>query len=1178
MKKILLLPLGLLAAAVFAQSLKQPRPEARRVEVLFVGAPTKNHPAHDPVERYRILRKNLGATGIDFTYTEDLKDLNRDVLDRYDAVMMYGNWMQNEPMDSAQEKALVSYVEEGGAFLPIHCASACFGKSDAFIKLVGGRFKSHGAGVFKTTITAPDHPIMRGYEGFETWDETYVHDRHGDDRTILQRREDEPWTWVRQQGKGRVFYTAYGHDMRCWGQAGFHELLRRAVLWSVGEEVRSKWMALKLPELEQEEMLLPGYKERKAITKGQKPLSPEDSIKLAHVPAGFELSLFASEPDIVNPIYVAWDHRGRAYVVETVDYPNNLQAGNLGHDRIRLCEDTNGDGKADKFTLFAEKLSIPTAAIWVNGGLICTNGTQMLFLKDTNGDDKADVRQVLFEGFSMGDTHAGPSNLRLGPDDWIYATVGYSGFKGVVGGQNHDFRQGAFRFKADGSRMEFLQATTNNTWGLGFNSDFDFMGSTANANPSWYLSFPGSVYQKVGMDAPRTPRADDNPLFFPISTDIRQVDVHDGYTAAAGHAFITSQRFPESWRESTALVCEPTGKLVGCFHITREGAGYRARQLPNNLFDSADAWSSPVFAECGPDGAVWICDWYNLIIQHNPTPSVKSAGMDAKTGKGNAYETPIRDTRYGRIYRVYPQGSADDANPRLNPKDPDSLVNALSHHNQFWRQQAQALLVESRATAVVPKLKELVKADKAHASLHAFSALQGLGALDAETSAQAVKSAHRGLRRAAIADPSSDTLLVSTFSKDGALTASDDRELAEVFAALSRLAPSDEVGKLVLASAKNINLADKTLADGWQIAARAHAKGVILAAADAGVNAPAPSPNLLPNADFSKNQTTGWDLRTYGAAPDARPTMEVVPGKGRGGSAALMIRSNAGADVGAAAVVPVKPNTRYRIGGWVRTENLVNTGGRGAMMNVHASDAVTAAVTGTKDWTEVSADYESGNATSATIHCLFGGYGGSTGTAYWDDVYLMEVGSGGIDSLVMPVAGYFSSSADAAAKSALASQLSAKSGEFAKTLLTRINAAPETKTEIVRKHKPDPAVHARGLAVYGKTCIACHGPEGKGVPMAFPALDGSKRLIGEPTLPIRIVLHGLQGPLESGGQKFNNIMAPLGNLTDAEVADVLTYVRQSWSNDASPVKAAEVAPVRAKYSSRATPWTVDELK
>jgi uncharacterized protein len=1021
MNRSLCLCLAALATTpLFATTVHLPTPEARRVQVLFLGAPTANHPAHDPIERYRVIRKQLGKHGIDFTYTEDLNDLRSDLLQRFDALMVYGNWKQKGAMDPAREKALLGFVENGGGFLPIHCASACFGASEAYVKLVGGRFKSHGVGVFRTTIATPEHPVMRGFEGFETWDETYVHDLHGDDRTILQRREQEPWTWVREQGKGRVFYTAYGHDMRCWNQPGFHELLRRAILWSVGPEVRAKWSALGLPELESETMILPGYRERKAITQGQKPLPPAESIKLAGIPNGFEIALFASEPDIVNPIHLTWDHRGRAYVVETVDYPNNLHEGNIGNDRIRILEDTDGDGRADKFTLFADKLSIATSAILANGGLICTNGTHILFLRDTDGDDRADERRVLIDGFSMRDTHAGPSNLRHGADGWIYATIGYSGFEGEVGGDSHKFRQGLFRFKPDGSKLEFLQATTNNTWGLGFNSNFDTLGSTANANPSWFHTFPASLYQAAGLEAPRTPRADDNPKFFPISTDIRQVDVHDRYTAAAGHGFYTSTRFPAEWRERVAFVCEPTGKLVGCFEITPDGAGYKARQLPNNLYSSGDAWSGPVFAETGPDGAVWICDWYNLIIQHNPTPRMASAGMDAKTGKGAAYETPVRDTRHGRIYRIYPKGSPNDPKPALDPSKPETLISALGHDNQFWRMEAQRLLVESKATFLIPELEKLVRSGPGHSPLHAFGALAGLGPVRRETATAALLSPHRGLRRLAMKHPDSDVALVAAFSRNNALTTADDRECAELFAALSRLDPSEETGRMILAAGLARNSWDPTLEDAWQIAARRHAAGVLTTAGSA---------NIPP----------GFEMR------------------------------------------------------------------------------------------------------------------------------------------LLAVAEHFSKSADPATKARVATALGNHNSDLAKQILMRFQQKPAEDKPVERKHKPDPAVHARGIEVFNKTCIACHGPEGLGVAMAFPPLVGSQRLTGTPATPIRIVLHGLQGPLESSGQKFNNIMAPLGSLTDQEIADVLSYVRQSWSNDAPAVTAEAVKAVRAQNAGRTAMWTVEEL-
>ncbi len=1183
MKKILLLPLALLATATaFSQTAKPAA--ARHVELLFLGAPAANAPAHDPVERYRVLKKALGVDGIDITYTEDLADLRPEVLGQYDAVMLYGNWKQNEAMDSNQLKSLVSFIDSGHGFLPIHCASACFGGSDEFVKLVGGRFKSHETGVFTTNIVAKDHPIMRGYEGFETWDETYVHDRLTDDRTVLQVRDKEPWTWVREQGKGKVFYTAFGHDMRCWEQPAFHELLRRAILWSVGAEVRAKLTAMKLPKLETEEAILPGYKDHKTITMAQKPLTPAESMKLAQVPPGYELSLFASDPEIVNPIYVTWDYKGRAYVIETIDYPNNLQAGDLGHDMIHLCEDTNGDGKADKFTLFADKLSIPTSAIYINGGLICTNGADMIFLKDTDGDNKADVRKVLFTGFNMGDTHAGVSNLRIGLDNWVYATVGYSGFSGTVGGEQHKFSQALFRFKPDGSKMEVLQNTTNNTWGLGFTSDFDILGSTANGNPSWYLTFAKDLYDKASLSQPKTPAADNNPKFFPSSMDIRQVDQFDRYTAGAGHAFYTSTRFPEAYRDKIAFVTEGTGKLVGQFEIKAKGAGYSARQLPNNLYNSADAWSGPVHAETGPDGAVWICDWYNLIIQHNPTPNKNSAGYDAKTGRGNAYETPMRDKTMGRMYRVYPEGTKDDVNPKLDPKNLDSLLAALSHPNLFWRIQAQSLIVESGSPAAAAKLKELVKASAtgsaALAATHAVYALQGLNALDADTVKVALSSSNRALHRAGLKNAPATEELLDLVSKDGIITAGDERILAEIFAALAEVPSSEKIGKVLhdtLIAKKSAILGDPTLYDGWQIAARQHAVGVIISSvADQDQSTSEdPSNNLIPDPGFDGTDLGSWSLRTYGGNA-ANIDLKIVQG-GRNGGKALQISARTAVDAGAGIDIPVKPNTRYRLGGWIRAERIENRGGRGAMLNIHGGNA-TKGISGTQDWTEVNTEFNSGNQTSVLVHCLFGAYGGAEGTAYYDDLYLNELAVGDVSGAIDGVAKYFTAKADAASRQKLVSALSTRTDDFSKELIASLGAKPTEVKAVVKVNKPDALTHERGLAVFSRTCIACHGPEGKGVPGAFPPLDGSSWVTGDPTIPVRIILGGLQGPIEVSGQKFENIMPPHTDLKDDEIADVATYIRQSWSNDGAQITTDLVRKTREKYSSRGKPWTAAELK
>lgn len=1168
----ILLPV-LALGAVAAAPLIAPEPDARRLEVLFFGAPTANHPGHDPITRYRALKKGLGTAGINLTYAESPSEVLRpDTLDDYDAVLMYANWEQNGPMPPEQLDALVDYVEGGGGFIPVHCASACYGGSEEFIDLIGARFASHGAGVFQVRDVKPNHPILNGLEGYEAWDETYVHDRHGDDREILQMREDEPWTWTRTQGEGRVFYTAGGHDHRVWDLEAYQNLLRNGIYWAVGPEKYQQLQELDLPELEQEEVSLPGYREREEITRAQKPISPAESMKLAKVPSGMELALFASEPDIVNPIHIAWDHRGRAYVTETIDYPNNLQDDNLGHDRITICEDTDGDGRADEFTRFAENLSIPTSLTFVNGGVVCTNGTQMLFLKDTDGDDRADVREVLFEGFNMGDTHAGVSNLRYGFDGWIYATIGYSGFDGTVGGETHRFGTGVFRFHVgevglkpvepeNGTlerfcRLEFLQNTTNNTWGLGFTEEFDVIGSTANANPSWYVSFPEAVYDSVGLDQPRTPAADDNPIFNPMSTDIRQVDQFDRYTSAAGHAVYTAERFPESYRNRAAFVCGPTGKLVGHFDLNRDGAGWRAVQSPNNLYASADAWSAPVCAEVGPDGAVWLCDWYNIVVQHNPTPSEASAGLDAENGKGNAYRTPHRDKQHGRIYRVYPKGSENDTNPGLDPSKPETLVAGLDHPNLFWRLHAQRLIHEQGSPELAPELVRLVRSSE-HAAPHALQLLADFQRLPVGMVESALDSSQPALRSAALrlASPAD---LKNVFLKDGTLETRTPRELADALIGLSSGAADPAIGAAIYEVAKSdpAILEDSVLGDAWSIAARRQADAVLAAASDGGDGGDGESPsgeneNLLPNPGFtetSDGKPADWtDLRVYANTDPSDVTLE-ASSEGREDDSSLMISSDQRADSGAAVTVPIQPRTRYRLSGWIKTRDLdPSNDNSGAMMNIH-SGARTEGVTGTSDWTRVSLEFDSGDRREAVIHCLFGGYGGSTGTAWWDDVSLMKIGG----------------SAD------LPGQIEA--------LRAYRDAGDEPEETVVdREFEPDPEIHDRGQQIYNQTCIACHGADGSGVPNAFPPLDGSDWVTDEPSLSIRILLHGLSGPVEVNGESYNSVMPPHVNLSDRDIADVLTYVRQTWSNDAAPVEPSSVKSLRDRHTDRKLPWTAEEL-
>ncbi len=715
-----------------------PAPRARPLHVLFLG----DRGLHRPHDRYAQIAPTLAGRGIAVTYTEDLADLNPETLGKYDALLVYANATE---ISRDQEQALLDYVAKGGGFVPIHCASFCFLNSPAYIDLVGAQFQKHGTGEFETQVAAPDHPILQGLPPFRTWDETYVHAKHNPkDRQVLQTRDDatgsEPWTWTRTQGRGRVFYTAYGHDARTWGQPGFHDLLERGIRWAAdkGEVFDSRpRVAQGLKPFEYEPAEIPLYTPGarwgtlgEPIRKMQKPLDPAESQRHLAMPGGFAAELFVAEPQIFKPITMTWDHQGRLYVAETVDYPNELKPTGQGRDRISIVEDTDGDGKADRVSLFAENLSIPTSLCYTSGGLLVAQAPDMLFLKDTDGDGKADERKVLFTGFSTRDTHAGPSNLRQGLDNWIYAIIGYSGFTGEVGGESHNFRQGFFRFRPDGSKLEFLRSTNNNSWGVGISEEGLLFGSTANGCPSVYMPIANRYYESVrGMAPSVLANIADSNRFFPITENVRQVDWHGGFTAAAGSALYTARTYPKLYWNRTAFVAEPTGHLVATFALVPDGTDFHSHNAWN-LVASDDEWTAPILAEVGPDGNVWMIDWYNFIVQHNPTPE------GYKTGQGAAYETPLRDKTHGRIYRIVAKDGTPSAQPKLSKDDPKGLIAALRNDNMFWRLHAQRLLVERGNKDVAGELAALLRDPSVDsqglnaAAVHAIWALHGLGAFD----------------------------------------------------------------------------------------------------------------------------------------------------------------------------------------------------------------------------------------------------------------------------------------------------------------------------------------------------------------------------------------------------------------------------------------------------------------
>ncbi|HBF22803.1 MAG TPA: hypothetical protein DDW23_03215, partial [Planctomycetes bacterium] len=690
-----------------------------RVDVLFLG--DRGH--HRPADRLASVWGAFAREGVAIEWEEDLASVTSARLADFDCLMVYANQPNHAKAPTVFMDAVLEFVQSGGGLVAVHCASGCFGESDEWLELIGARFLSHEAEIFSQQIAEPTHPVMDGWKGFESWDETYVQKHHDENRTILTFRGEEPWTWIRSEGRGKVFYTASGHDERTWEQPGFFDLLLRGIDWVVGPETAAKREAFPLPPLPGTvEDMVPNYEGLDERPLFQRPSTHQEAQDRLQPPAGFAARLFAAEPMVVNPIAMTWDEKGRLWVLESPDYPNEVNEKGEGNDRITILEDKDGDGRADTRLVFADGLNLPTGLLKVEGGVWVVQAPDLVFFRDENGDDRVDSREVLLSGFGRFDTHAGPSSLEWGPDNSLWGAVGYSSFRRSDGSS---FGSGLWRWTA-GNEPTFLAQFTNNTWGLGLRTDGEIFGSTANGEPSFFMGVPFDLLKTTKANSPGAAPVLDQKSIHPALTHIRQGDYLGRWTAAAGHQFSTGPNLPAEWGERMAFVCEPTGHLVGRLETYPSGSGYRTRDA-FNFVTSTDEWFCPVQAGVGPDGAVWIADFAQFIILHNLPGNPERGLPRIEYGDGNAHLNPNRDKTHGRIWRIV-KTDADYPSPNLANASVSLLIEALEHPNRFWRVQARRILVQRREESAIPALRELVLQGSPLSAAAAVRTLAGLNA------------------------------------------------------------------------------------------------------------------------------------------------------------------------------------------------------------------------------------------------------------------------------------------------------------------------------------------------------------------------------------------------------------------------------------------------------------------
>ena len=479
------------------------------------------------------------------------------------------------------------------------------------------------------------------------------------------------------------------------------------------------------------------------------PYSPEAALQSFQLAPGFRIELAAAEPEIVDPISMAFDERGRLFVVEMRDYP----ISDKPLSRIKLLEDRDGDGRFEHSSVFVDGLHMAHGVLPWKGGILVTCAPDILYFTDTDDDGRADRRKVILTGFAQVNPQLRINTPLFEMDNWIYAAYPRFGvgrrFKQFSDqGQPIHFpdhpeiapvdvfeRRSDIRFKP--AKLQIEPVSGNSEFGHTFNARGHRFPSWNNnhlrhsvietryleRNPYLQVDNPIQTVSDHGQPAPVYPITDD-----PHLQDIRQTRLLKElghFTSACGQSIYSGGRFPQPY-DGAYFIAEPAHNLVHCDILSAQGATYTGSGAfgESEFLASRDSWFMPVFTTTGPDGALYVVDFHRKIVEHPEW--IREDFVDDQ-------ELFYAGQDRGRIYRIVHGETEPLEPPRLHQAGAAELLDRLFHPNRWWRLTAQRLLVERQDQSVVPNLKELARSGaSSRGRMHALWTLEGLGALDAE--------------------------------------------------------------------------------------------------------------------------------------------------------------------------------------------------------------------------------------------------------------------------------------------------------------------------------------------------------------------------------------------------------------------------------------------------------------
>jgi uncharacterized protein len=635
-----------------------------------------------------------------------------------------------------QRRLIEAFVENGGGVVLVHDAITASG----WVKGEAVRW----SGTIPMFFTPPgrENLLTKGISNFDIEDEMI----HGFEVTAGDQVLTTTWSpnrkhmkgtvpqpyvygvspvvWTESKGKGRVVYFVPGKRAETRSHPAIRTMMRRSLLWAAGEE--------RVDELSTKDDLAA------LVYPPGGPLSPQKAIESLKVHPDFKAELVASEALISKPLNVDWDEKGRLWVVESVEYPEGKRGGgpesmhsvwqretNLekpaavdrkGRDTVSWLEDKDGDGVMDTKHVFADDLDMATSFCFYKDGVIVAQPPSILFLRDTDRDGKTDKRETLYTGLGTFDTHSVLNNLRWGLDGWVYGTHGYSSSTKVTSGDGKtDFGgigSGIVRFKPDGSKIEMVSAKSGNCWGVDLTADGEmFFTQPTSGDLVMHVPVTDRLMAEGGIG---------NEPSWQVMVHLRPVkpmmsweeivenqpnDVIGSFTAACGCAVYEGGAWPDAWKLGY-FTCEPTVHIVHHEALSPDGVTYKADMVRDEEFSATrDFWSRQIDTRIGPDGQLYVIDFYNQAILHNdPRGPIHLWNHQAAR--------PDRDHFFGRIQRYSHKQSK--SLPKADLTTLDGRLAALGHPNREVRFRAQRLIEEGDVKAAAAMLKDAKGTAKIH--------------------------------------------------------------------------------------------------------------------------------------------------------------------------------------------------------------------------------------------------------------------------------------------------------------------------------------------------------------------------------------------------------------------------------------------------------------------------------